>query len=113
MLDSLSRSFEEGCQRGELTSKNTTTAPNSAQRASKGITSVSSHGRLGDLERLSQSGDLEHVETGPKQQIAELDRLLLWHRGLGDCEGHRCRLFVMRALTKGDLDGGIEGEVVF
>ena len=70
-------SSQLGEGKGNLTAKKTTTAPNASESRRKGVTSVGSHSSLDDLERLAQRRDLEHVETSPKQQIAELDGLLL------------------------------------
>ena len=82
------------CRTGgrQLTAKNTTATPDASQSTSKGISSISGHGRLRDLERLAERRDLEHIEASPEQQIAELDGLLLRHSRLGgrDSEGHRC-----------------------
>lgn len=54
---------------------------------------------------LTQRGDLEHVQTRTKQQVAELDGLLLeLRRGglVGGSGRHRLREDVLKgALTKG------------
>jgi len=66
----------------QLTAKNTTTAPNPSDGTGHAVLPVGSHGGLHDLERLPEGGDLEQVQTGAEQQVAELDGLLL-QRGRG------------------------------
>lgn len=60
-----------------LTSKRTATTPDASEGGSEGVASVCGHGGLDDLERLPEGGDLEEIETGAKQQVGELDGLLL------------------------------------
>lgn len=57
--------------------EDTTTGPDAAQGGHEAVATVGSHGGLDDLERLTESGDLEHVEAGSEEQVGELDRLLL------------------------------------
>lgn len=61
----------------QLTAQNTTTAPNPGDGTGHAVLPVGSHGGLHDLERLPEGGDLEQVQTGAEQQVAELDGLLL------------------------------------
>ncbi len=87
---------------GVLTAQDSSTTPDSSQGRCEGVASVCGHGRLGDLKRLAESRDFEpaitlihasakrglgekdaHVQPSPKQQIAELDGLLLRHLWLG------------------------------
>jgi hypothetical protein len=42
-----------------------------------------------EAQFMQQFSYLKHVETRAKQQIAELDGLLLWHRISGDFDRHR------------------------
>lgn len=72
------------------TSKDATTSPDTFESRREAIAAVGGHGRLGDLEGLTERGDLEHVEAGSQQQVGELDGLLLQlvrlvgrHRGRG------------------------------
>ena len=66
------------------------------------------HGGLGDLQGLTEGGDLEHVEPGAQEQVGELDGLLLQlgrlggRGGGGDGGGHDfCGCCDKGALTKG------------
>lgn len=59
------------------TTKETATAPDAANGRCKAVTTVGSHGGLGDLEGLAQGGDLKQVEAGAEKQVGELDGLLL------------------------------------
>jgi len=61
----------------QLTAQNTTTAPNPGNGTGHAVLPVGSHGGLHDLERLPEGSDLEQVQTGAEQQVAELDGLLL------------------------------------
>jgi len=60
-----------------LTPQNTTPSPYPTHTPHHAIRAVGRHGRLHDLQRLPERRDLEHVQPGAEQQIAELDRLLL------------------------------------
>lgn len=90
-----------------LTSKNTTAAPYPRHCTCKGVLSVGGHGRLDDFQRLSQSGDLEQVQPGTEEQVAELDGLLLdmgdtWGRFPGhSLSGHRKEVFVIVCPDQG------------
>jgi hypothetical protein len=71
-----------------LTAQNTTTAPDPGNGTGHAVLPVGSHGGLHDLERLPEGGDLEQVQTGSEQQVAELDGLLLERRSANNgCAG--------------------------
>ena len=53
--------------RGNLTAKNTTSAPDSCQSSGKRVSSIGSHRRLRYLQRLSQSRDFEPVFQSHQQ----------------------------------------------
>lgn len=76
-----------GFQEGALTAESTTTAPNPRNSAGHAVLSVRGHGRLHDLERLPEGGDLEQVQTRAQQQVGELDGLLLDLRRRGAGHG--------------------------
>lgn len=59
------------------TAKNTTATPDTAEGLAEGVTTMRGHGGLDDLQGLTESGDLKHVETGTQEQVRELDGLLL------------------------------------
>lgn len=73
----------------QLTAQNTSSTPDSCDSSSEAVTAVGGHGGLGDLERLTERGDLEHVQAGSEEQVAELDGLLLDLLRLDDggCDG--------------------------
>lgn len=91
----------------QLTAEDTAAVPDTAQRHREAVPAMSRHGGLGDLQGLSEGGDLEHIEPGAQQQVAELDGLLLELGGLGgrggdDSGGHdEAGVAVKGALTKG------------
>lgn len=87
-------------RRERLTSQNAASAPDAPKSSQEPITAVGGHGGLGDLERLAQGGDLEHVETGAQQQVGKLDGLLL--QLLRFCAG--------RGRRDGRSDGGRVGD---
>lgn len=64
------------------TPKETTTAPNTRNSTSHAIFTISRHSRLQDFQRLAESRDFEHVQSGTQEQVAELDGLLLELRRL-------------------------------
>lgn len=96
-----SRSDQGSCG-GVRTSQRATTSPYATQSGGETITAVGGHGGLDDLERLTQGGDLKHVEATPEEQVGELDGLLL-QRGLP--EGARLN----RRRDHG-LEGGIDAK---
>ena len=63
------------------------TTPDAAESGAEPVTAVGGHCGLDDLEGLAEGGDLEHVETGTKQQVGELDGLLLQLLGLANGGG--------------------------
>jgi len=71
-------------EEGRLTAQNTTTAPDPGDGTGHAVFPVGGHGGLHDLERLAEGGDLEQVQTGSEQQVAELDGLLLERRSADD-----------------------------
>jgi hypothetical protein len=76
---------------GGLTAKHTTTTPDATQRHGDGVASVRGDRGLEDLQGLSEGAHLEEVQPGTKQEVGELDRLLLqrsWRWGQGG-GGHR------------------------
>jgi hypothetical protein len=91
---------------GIRTAEDAATLPDAAEGGREAIAAVGRHGGLDDLQGLTEGGDLEQVQTSAKQQVGELDGLLLQllrrGRDRGDGGGHDWVGVTSKgALTKG------------